>query len=234
METKEKHVILNYLAKEKLLSGDYDVIPAAITLEDLEYLISVFQLSITIMYYGKKYITKEQRGEGKYAKKNIWDYLCQIENYENKSYYNEVVEHRERLGFPLDERGNPEVSSSVLQRILSTEKQDEKARMIVQKFYNNQNFMKIYWEAQYSLARGEFDALTDMKDLKQETILETKVEQFLDNPKIINKLETIVGTANKKAFSRISGIKFKNKKEFKDWMRKNPDKYKDTIFKNKT
>ena len=72
MNRREKMTHSHKQAKEKLESGDYVLIPTSISQADFQYMIEIFQLMQTIMYYEKNYISKET---GLRGLPTIWDYL---------------------------------------------------------------------------------------------------------------------------------------------------------------
>ena len=102
MNRREKMTHCHKQAKEKLESGDYVLIPTSISQADFQYMIEIFQLMQTIMYYEKNYISKET---GLRGLPTIWDYLCATKDSNrnsgkyNDEYYDEIVTHRKNLVF---------------------------------------------------------------------------------------------------------------------------------------
>ncbi|HEM3496686.1 hypothetical protein NKE60_09285 [Streptococcus suis] len=208
MNKQERIIAFHDYIKEKLKSGDFVLIPSAMSQEDFRYMIAVFQFTQTIMYYEKHYISRDA---GLRGLPTIWAYLCATlnetdENY-NKDYYDEVVEHRRTLGFPVDKDGFPKINARTFERLVAGEKV-KNCLEILEEFYQNENFLKIYWES-----RKEF----------------TNLENVLNYPKVLNKMEQIIETSDRIVFSKQYGKKFSSKKDFIRWRCDNLKEYKDII-----
>ncbi|EGX30463.1 MULTISPECIES: hypothetical protein [Streptococcus] len=220
MNRREKMTHCHKQAKEKLESGDYVLIPTSISQADFQYMIEIFQLMQTIMYYEKNYISKET---GLRGLPTIWDYLCATKDSNrnsgkyNDEYYDEIVTHRKNLGFPVDDLGFPKMNSRTFQRFIAGEKV-KNGMEILEEFYQNKNFLEIYWKS-----REEFSSIENIPS----------IENILSYPKVVNKMEQMFETFERTAFSKHSGKKFRSKAEFVGWRFDNLEEYKDILSSKK-
>lgn len=208
----KKKVVPHEEAKKIIESGEYDTIPTSMSQNDLHYVILILQLVRTIMYYQKHYISKET---GLHKLPTIWSYLCatlnETEKDYNKDYYDEIVEHRKKLGFPVEENGNPKINARTFERLVAG-KRVKKGMEILEEFYRNENFLKIYWEFQEKFAEEHFN-----------------LDNILSSPKSENKMVQIIETVEREAFSNKYGKKFSSKAEFVRWRHDNLETYKDML-----
>lgn len=103
------------------------------------------------------------------------------------------------------------MNSRTFQRFIAGEKV-KNGMEILEEFYQNKNFLEIYWKS-----REEFSS----------------IENIPSYPKVVNKMEQMFETFERKAFSKHSGKKFRSKAEFVGWRFDNLEEYKDILSSKK-